>query len=75
MTATSLSQRKYLTTVLDESLQLFPPVPGTALRRVPKGRILVCGKFLPQNVGFPPSTPNYYVAYNLPYLYIDLRLR
>lgn len=44
----SVQQPKYMHAVLSEALRMYPPVPGPAPRRVPKGGNLVCDRFLPK---------------------------
>ena len=39
----------YLKACMNESLRIYPPVPGTLTRLVPKGGAHICGKYVPQN--------------------------
>ncbi|CAI7598546.1 unnamed protein product [Penicillium glandicola] len=45
-----VGQLTYLNAALEESLRLYPPVPGIIPRVVPKGGALIDGKFIPENV-------------------------
>lgn len=47
ITFTSVSQLKYLLAVLNESLRMYPPVPGNFPREVPKTGAMVDGLFVP----------------------------
>lgn len=40
---------EYLLAVLDESLRLYPPVPGITPRLATKGGVIINGKFVPEN--------------------------
>lgn len=42
----------YLNACINEALRIFPPVPGSNLRAVPKGGAKVCGYDLPENVRY-----------------------
>jgi cytochrome P450 len=39
----------YLKACMNESLRVYPPVPGTLTRVVPYGGAHICGKYVPQN--------------------------
>jgi cytochrome P450 len=39
----------YLKACMNESLRIYPPVPGTLTRLVPKGGAYICGNYVPQN--------------------------
>lgn len=45
-----VSQLKYLNAALEESLRVYPPVPATIPRIVPKGGAMIDGKFVPEGV-------------------------
>lgn len=57
MDLVSVSQLKYLTAVIDETLRMYPAVPGQPPRVVPAGGAVVCGKFVPEGVGPPHIAP------------------
>lgn len=42
----------YLTAVIDETLRMYPSVPGQPPRVVPRGGATVCGKFVPEDVSY-----------------------
>jgi cytochrome P450 len=44
------SHLTYLTAVIDETLRMYPSVPGQPPRVVPAGGATVCGKFVPEEV-------------------------
>jgi versicolorin B desaturase len=46
----SVSHLTYLTAVIDETLRMYPSVPGQPPRVVPAGGATVCGKFVPEEV-------------------------
>jgi cytochrome P450 len=46
----AVSQLPYLTAVIDETLRMYPAVPGQPPRVVPEGGAVVCGKFIPEDV-------------------------
>jgi versicolorin B desaturase len=49
----SVSHLTYLTAVIDETLRMYPSVPGQPPRVVPAGGATVCGKFVPEEVSRP----------------------
>ncbi|KAL7629148.1 hypothetical protein AAE478_000667 [Parahypoxylon ruwenzoriense] len=54
ITASGLSDKKYLIAVLSEVLRIYPPVPGFLERGVPAGGCTILGRFVPggTTVGF-----------------------
>ena len=46
----SVSQLTYLNAALEETLRVFPPVPGATPRIVPKGGAGIDGEFVPEDV-------------------------
>lgn len=58
ITLLSVQKLKYMLAVLDESLRLFPPVPGTSPRVAHKGGDVICDVFLPENVSQQLITTN-----------------
>ena len=46
----SVSHLPYLTAVIDETLRMYPSVPGQPPRVVPAGGATICGKFVPEEV-------------------------
>jgi cytochrome P450 len=46
----SVSQLTYLNAALEETLRVFPPVPGATPRIVPKGGAVIDGEFVPEDV-------------------------
>ncbi len=46
----SASHLTYLTAVINETLRMYPSVPGQPPRVVPAGGATVCGKFVPEEV-------------------------
>ena len=51
----SASHLTYLTAVINETLRMYPSVPGQPPRVIPTGGANVCGKFLPEGVSLPPT--------------------
>jgi cytochrome P450 len=49
----SVSQLAYLNAAIEETLRVFPPVPGATPRVVPKGGALIDGEFIPEDVCLP----------------------
>jgi len=49
----SVSKLDYLLVVLDEALRMYPPVPNTGARTVPKQGSMVAGKWVPGGVSIP----------------------
>ena len=50
MNLQTVSHLPYLTAVIDETLRMYPSVPGQPPRVVPRGGATVCGKFIPEDV-------------------------
>lgn len=50
ITLLSVQKLKYMLAVLDETLRMFPPVPGSAPRIVHQGGGIFCDTFLPEGV-------------------------
>lgn len=50
----TVSRLSYLTAVIDETLRMYPSVPGQPPRVVPAGGATVCGKFVPEEVLLSP---------------------
>lgn len=48
----SVSHLPYLTAVIDETLRMYPSVPGQPPRVVPAGGATVCGKYVPEEVRY-----------------------
>lgn len=44
----SVQKLKYMHAVLEESLRMFPPIPGPAPRMIHAGGEMVCGRFMPE---------------------------
>ncbi|TEY39982.1 hypothetical protein BOTCAL_0444g00040 [Botryotinia calthae] len=70
ITLHALASCKYLNAVLEEGLRMYPPVPSTLPRVVPKGGSIVAGQYVPEGVtvgvGFISaqfSTDNFHLPY------------
>lgn len=50
----SVQSLPYLLAVLDESLRMFPPVPGPSPRAIGEGGDTILGEFIPQDVSSFP---------------------
>lgn len=50
----SVSHLTYLTAVINETLRMYPSVPGQPPRVVPAGGATVCGKFVPEEASLSP---------------------
>ncbi|KAJ5908632.1 Cytochrome monooxygenase lcsI [Penicillium taxi] len=50
ITFQSVSQLTYLNAALEESLRIYPPIPGFLSRIVPQGGALIDGHFIPEGV-------------------------
>lgn len=50
ITLQAVSHLPYLTAVIDETLRMYPSVPGQPPRVIPAGGATVCGKFIPADV-------------------------
>jgi cytochrome P450 len=48
----SVSRLPYLTAIIDETLRMYPAVPGQPPRVVPEGGATVCGQFVPAGVRY-----------------------
>lgn len=44
----SVQKLKYMLAVLDETMRIYPPVPGAAPRVVPEGGNIICNRFVPE---------------------------
>jgi averantin hydroxylase len=70
----SVAELKYLLAVLDEALRMYPPVPMNPNRLVPKGGVVVCGKFVPEGVS-PCPIPLFPFAQNLHCIFLEISRR
>lgn len=52
VTITSVQHLSYMSAVLDESMRVFPPVPGGLPRYTAKGGGVIAGEFIPESVRF-----------------------
>ncbi|KAI5202588.1 benzoate 4-monooxygenase cytochrome P450 [Aureobasidium subglaciale] len=50
ITVDELARLPYLNACIEEGLRMYPPVPGSLPRKVPKGGALIAGKWIPGNV-------------------------
>ncbi|KAK4175383.1 cytochrome P450 [Triangularia setosa] len=65
ITLLTVSPLPYLTAVIDETLRMYPAVPGQPPRVVPAGGAMVCGKFIPEGMRVGIShIGTYYADYN-----------
>ena len=55
ITFLATSQLPYLSSIIEESLRMFPPAPSIGPRLVPKGSAMIDGKLVPEGVCLPPS--------------------
>ncbi|KAL5049291.1 Versicolorin B desaturase [Aspergillus fruticulosus] len=61
----TVSRLPYLTAVIDETLRMYPSVPGQPPRVVPEGGATVCGRFVPAGTRVGVSHLGaYYAPYN-----------
>ncbi|KAM0162184.1 hypothetical protein ACHAQE_001711 [Botrytis cinerea] len=70
LTLQALASCKYLNAVLEEGLRMYPPVPSTLAREVPKGGSIVAGQFVPAGasvgvsfIGSQFSADNFHLPY------------
>lgn len=59
ITLLSVQKLKYMLAVLDETLRIFPPAPGTSPRTVHQGGRIICDTFLPEGVSDPSMLPSF----------------
>ncbi|UJO25301.1 Versicolorin B desaturase [Fulvia fulva] len=65
ITLQSVTGMQYLTAVIDETLRMYPSVPGQPPRVVPKGGATVCGKLVPEETRVGVShIGTYFASYN-----------
>lgn len=54
ITINSAGQLEYMLACLDEALRCYPPVPIGNPRVIPKGGRMLCGHYVPEDVGYEP---------------------
>lgn len=58
-----VSQLSYLNAALEEALRVYPPVPATIPRVVPKGGAIIDGEYIPEGVCFFKIHYSMYLVY------------